>query len=665
MSFLAPWWLPALAAGLAVPPLVLLYFLKLKRRELPIASTLLWKRAVQDLQVNSPFQRLRKNLLLFLQLLVLAAAILAICEPVRKGQRAFEKTIVLLIDRSASMAADEGDGQTRLAIARQEALRTIDALELDQRAMVIAFADRATVLSPFTDDKRQLRAAVESVQQSDAAGSLREAMTLAEAHSTPLGEFLGSPTNQVSRSQYLLFTDGRLPDSQEVRVQRGALEVVRVGQTTDNVGIVNLDVRRNYERPEQLSVLARVRNFGTQPVSRDLSLFVDGELKHVQSAGTLAPLGSADKLATMASGGVIPDGSEVTVPFELLLDSAAQIEVRLSGSDALPVDDRAWAIATPPKSLSVLLVTPGNRFLRQILDALPLHHREVWSPEEYESAPEDKLTVEGRCRFDVVILDGHSTGRFPPGSYMFFASAPLVEGVDVGEDVQGEVFLDWDETHPILRHVSIEAILVLSWRQLKLPDNAVPLIEGPDAPVMALLTRGRQQFLITAFGIFNEQRSRLNTDWVDHEGFVVFFYNAFRYLTGSSSVGQLASVAPGEAFTVAARPGISRVLVRRPDGREDRVEVRNDRLAAYGATDKVGVYRLEGSVSGEEARAVNLLSDDESLIAPNRDFRIASGELTSTQGIEQSNRPLWSYALMVAGLLLLVEWVIYNKRVFV
>ena len=70
MEWLTP--LTALiTAAISVPLLLLLYFLKLKRREMLVSSTLLWKRAVQDLQVNAPFQRIRNNLLLWLQLLVL------------------------------------------------------------------------------------------------------------------------------------------------------------------------------------------------------------------------------------------------------------------------------------------------------------------------------------------------------------------------------------------------------------------------------------------------------------------------------------------------------------------------------------------------------------------------------------------------------------------
>ncbi len=56
MGFLSPWVI-AIAAGVTVPPLVALYFLKLKRDVRVVPSTLLWKKAIEDLRVNSPFQR--------------------------------------------------------------------------------------------------------------------------------------------------------------------------------------------------------------------------------------------------------------------------------------------------------------------------------------------------------------------------------------------------------------------------------------------------------------------------------------------------------------------------------------------------------------------------------------------------------------------------------
>src|SRR5271156_2495643 len=108
-------WTAAAAAAIVVPLLLVLYFLKLRRREMPVSSTFLWKKAIQDLQVNAPFQRLRRNLLLFLQLLLLLLLILALSRPVTNYTPGAGKLSVILIDRSASMnALDQPGGKSRL-----------------------------------------------------------------------------------------------------------------------------------------------------------------------------------------------------------------------------------------------------------------------------------------------------------------------------------------------------------------------------------------------------------------------------------------------------------------------------------------------------------------------------------------------------------------------
>src|ERR1700710_656325 len=96
------------AAAVAIPSLLILYFLKLRRREEKVSSTLLWKKAVQDLQVNSPFQKLRRNLLLLLQMLILAALLLALANPITFYHPGAGLNTVILIDHSASMNARDG-----------------------------------------------------------------------------------------------------------------------------------------------------------------------------------------------------------------------------------------------------------------------------------------------------------------------------------------------------------------------------------------------------------------------------------------------------------------------------------------------------------------------------------------------------------------------------
>src|SRR3954470_8802344 len=143
-TFLNPW-LAAAAAAVAIPSLLVLYFLKLRRREMAVSSTLLWKKAVQDLQVNAPFQKLRRNLLLLLQLLLLLFLLLALSRPVTHYTPGAGKVSVLLIDRSASMAAKDPDlnGKTRLDEAKRRAKDLVATLDRNSQAMVIAFDESA------------------------------------------------------------------------------------------------------------------------------------------------------------------------------------------------------------------------------------------------------------------------------------------------------------------------------------------------------------------------------------------------------------------------------------------------------------------------------------------------------------------------------------------
>src|SRR5437660_5510252 len=129
-TFLNPL-LAAIAAAIAIPVLLVLYFLKLRRREMPVSSTLLWRKAIQDLQVNAPFQRLRRNLLLLLQLLLLALLCLALSRPVANFTPGAAKLTVILIDRSASMSAIEdfgGSKHTRLEEAKKQARALVDSM---------------------------------------------------------------------------------------------------------------------------------------------------------------------------------------------------------------------------------------------------------------------------------------------------------------------------------------------------------------------------------------------------------------------------------------------------------------------------------------------------------------------------------------------------------
>src|SRR5262245_13915204 len=117
----------AVLAGVPVA-IIALYFLKLRRRPVQVPSTLLWRRSLEDLHVNSLFQRLRRNLLLFLQLLAIFLAMLALAGPRIMGSATRGQRLILAIDNSASMGATDV-APSRLGRAKAEARKVVEAMD--------------------------------------------------------------------------------------------------------------------------------------------------------------------------------------------------------------------------------------------------------------------------------------------------------------------------------------------------------------------------------------------------------------------------------------------------------------------------------------------------------------------------------------------------------
>jgi len=695
MSFLAGWGPVALAAGLTIPPLVALYFLKLRRQTLKVSSTLLWKRAVEDLQVNAPFQRIRNNLLLWLQLLVLVLAALALGKPVMDAKEARKDTLILLMDNSASMEVTESDGRSRLDIAKAQAKTEVANMPDGARAMVIAFNDRATVASSFETDKQLISRRIDALEPTESMTTLSEAVTLAEAYMQNLviaGDQPGTDIEQTTHGgpvRVAILTDGNIADATDLTVKRlptDDMQIISVGERSDNVAILSMDARRNYERPALLEVFAMVRNFGPEPVSLDANLYINDEHVDVQSM-ILQPGAAArgeDAAADAGSSGIAPDapgsagsilrqgppvGSVASLAFdEIEYEGAAVVEVRLKVEDALAADNKAWTIVQPPRSVSVLLVATGNVFLERALDAIAIEVERM-TPDAYEAAPEDELTLAGRSRWDVVFFENHVTRRLAPGAYVFFGGAPLIDGVSAGRIINDQILFNWDESHPVLRYVSVDNVQVYQWQELTVPNDAERLIEGETSPVLVYLSRDGRQHLISAFPIIARDEltgePMLNTDWVIKPHFPVFLSNAIQYLAGSLSPGGARSVRPGEPIEFPVLRGADEISVRCPDGRSERIATAGFESVNFARTRRVGVYTANPGIEGRDRFAVNLFDAHESDVAPRKKLTLSGKQLTASDEVRRVNKPVWPWILLGVLAVLALEWAIYSKRVFV
>src|SRR5512140_1772590 len=116
-----PFLTPLALAGLAFVPLVLaMYLLKLRRDRSVVPSTLLWHRLVSDVEANAPWQRLRRSLLLLLQLLLVAILAILAARPFVERPAGLAGDLVLVVDTSASMQSTDVT-PTRLDAAKTAA----------------------------------------------------------------------------------------------------------------------------------------------------------------------------------------------------------------------------------------------------------------------------------------------------------------------------------------------------------------------------------------------------------------------------------------------------------------------------------------------------------------------------------------------------------------
>lgn len=649
-----------IAAGISVPLLLLLYFLKLRRQERTVPSTLLWKKAVQDLQVNSPFQRLRKNLLLLLQLLALAALLFALGNPVANLIRKPERNVVLLLDRSGSMSAVEADGLSRLEHARRSARDFIADFPEGSQMMVIAFADRAEVVCSFTNDKRRLMSAVEGIQPSDGVTQIGEALQLAVAHGS---SFVAGVTDRdaasVESADIHIFSDGRIRDAGQEFSAKARLVHHRVGAAEDNVGIVAFDVQRDIERPGAIAIFAQVENFGPSAIKTDVSLSVDGRMMAVQDA-ELGP--AAGATTRPAAAGALPSARNVL--FDLQHEAGGMVEIRVHRPDAFSLDDVVRAPLDAPRAIRVLIVSSRRevRFLMQRMFQKGLQVDDVttMSPEDYESADDATLSREGRSAFDLVVIDKHDTDRLYPGNYVFFGGIPRIEGVSAGEDVEEQVFVSWREAHPLLHQISLDNIYTLRWKRLTLPSHAARLIEGEDSVALAFITDPGHRYVIAAFDL-------LETDFRMRPAFPMFMQNVLYYLSAGGLGATRGLIRPGDTIALAVPPGAKEVVFEDPARDRHPYDVTGRHTITFARTERTGAYKatFDDSDGTTEVFAANVLDANESRVSPQALDALAGAAVTAVSAEARVNESLWPYAILAALAVLLFEWWVYNRRVMI
>ncbi len=612
MNFLAP---AAWFFALTIPVVVVFYLLKRKRVVKLVSSTLLWQKFLAETQASAPFQKLRRNWLLILQILLLLLAVLALSRPYRATRAKSSDLRVLILDASASMQSTD-ESPSRFEKARKEALEWVNGLRDDDKMVVLQVAANTEVKQSETGDKTALRRAIQSCQAIDSPTRLVPALKMAES--------LIRDRGKDSNPEIHLFSDGAVPDLKDLENTALPLIYHRVGQGANNLGIIALDVRANPDDASQRAIYTSVVNFSTNAQQTELELSLDGRLLETK------PLD-------------IKPGETAARAFVASQDHDGVFTVRLTIHDDLAADNQASIVSLMPHPVKVLLVTKGNRLLERALRA----------------AANVELSVAADCTddaagYDFVALDDVVPAVWPKGNILAIHVAET-NWFDSITAVEGPSIVDFRSAHPVLRYVGFDNVQLMKSLVVKAPSWAVSLLDAPQDALIVAGDLARQRIIWIGF-------DTLESTWPLRVSFPIFIANAVDWLNpANAKTGQLL-VRAGDPFRLGlAQPQTSAELTL-PDGAVKKFTV--DPTAneiVIGDTFRQGTYRLRTGTN-ETVFCVDLLDADESNIKPREELDLGKYSKVTATSLHRTNMELWRYIAAAALCVLMFEWWYYHRR---
>ncbi|HUT37281.1 MAG TPA: BatA and WFA domain-containing protein [Planctomycetota bacterium] len=617
----------AVLFGLIVP-LVLFYFLKLKRPRLEVPSLYLWRQVVNDSRVNSPFQRFKRNLLLLLQLLILIALVLAAMQPYWRGRESRMQRLPVLVDCSASMAAlDKAGGTSRLDEAKARVRKLIDEMLPDQELCLVAFSRTARRCTSFTNDKRLLRAALDAVQVEDVSSDVEAPLRLAQA----LGR-------SASFDEVLLLTDGNLPARADFELSF-KIDYQRLPAAGPNIGLTAFNATRSSGGDWLVFV-------GIEG-SPDADLAATLELTVQDVGGASAPrvLGSERIIVTK--------GRAERVTFRVSGDKAVSLTAKLApdGFDSLASDNVAYLDLPRSRPLWVY-AAPSLASWRHALAAMPTVRL---FPEEGTTASETS--------YDLVITDREDDLALGARTLLTVGLVPAELSALVAIDQQGTQVVDWRRNATLLQHVELSDLILLDRPVSKEGVRALDyealgyeiLADGQRGPLILEKRRGQD---VLGHLLFHSDRSTLPY----RIGFPILVSNLVQAAMDQAGLAKAQGARTGVLPPIALKPERGYV-VEGPDG--DTREEKSDKQGLLGGipAPRVGSYRV--AEGGTEAARIgaSLLSPTETQLAGVEAIEF-NEKLTVAASAEprRADKPFWWTLALVAFGVLLGEWWLFQRR---
>ena len=369
-------------------PIVLLYLLKRRRQDHVVPSIFLWKQALEDSQAYTPFQKLRSNLLLLLQILAIVLLTALLAQPYFPAASKQTQQWILVLDGSASMQATD-EKPNRFDAARNKLSALLKSMSPADEAMLVSVASEASILQNFTSDHDSVRNKLNRLQAEDVAAEWEQLLLL-------LKPFL----KKSPRPKIVVASD--FADFPTDKMQILDFDTAAVGRPASNIGITRATVEPLPDSLQDQLLFFQLKNFSSVSQSAEVRIEQNDQLLDAFDI----PLGPGEQ-------------SEKTL--RVAVSAPARFEILLQPDDSFLLDNDFTLMTGPRVSIPVLLAL-DNPFLRRAIEVLP----GIEISQKAEILISDRLTDSP----GLYLLPGDISG--PAAIIQWDAAADAMRYVDAG-----------------------------------------------------------------------------------------------------------------------------------------------------------------------------------------------------------------------------------------
>lgn len=614
MQFLTPGMLITL--GL-IPILILIHTLKPKPRQIQVTNLFLWQEVLKERSRHLTFERLKKNLPLLLQIIIVILAALALAKPTWFYFASKKGNIILVIDTSASMKTKAGLG-TRFDVARAKALELIEQRDENQKILIVAAGKKPRVRTGFLDNSRQAVRLVRDLKPSDASGDLEQAVYLALAFVDPAMEDL-----------LYLITDGAGGAISALVKNHPKIKPIIVTGGKHNIGITKFEFRQTIDRDNKYEIMLEIKNFNPSPFACPVRLSIDNAIIFDRPIVFKA---REKKL--------------LILPYSGLLTGIAKALLEID--DDFEVDNQAFLSLNTSKDIWVLLVSKGNYFLEKLLEAYP--NFKVNSVNQIIASSWHEQTA----RHDIVIVDRMNFPKTDKGNFLLIdAYSPSVPIVKTGQ-VRMLTNLDWDRKSPLMADVNLAGLIVEQAARLQTDKRLQPVIASTQTAMMYAYEEGGLRAVFVGFDF-------AQSDLPLKVAFPVMMSNIINWLNPHKLEFSILHTRAGEPFDIYLDPNTDAFYTRAPQEKWEKHRA-NVNPYRFNRTPKVGVYTIREN-DKQRYFTVNLADESESNITHTSIDQLPNqpdGSPVSEQIPVQ--HPLWTIFLLIACAVMMFEWYLWLKR---